>query len=501
MPFTTGHDFTREYDIEKFFEVSVDLMCIAGTDGYFRRVNHAFERVLGWTSADLLGQPFLHFVHPEDRDATGREVSRLASGIPTTSFENRYRCADGTYKSLLWTAFPEEPTGLLYAVARDMTERHTKEALTRQLANAVEQTADTVVITDRAGTIQYVNPAFEQTTGYAAEEVKGRTPRILKSDAHPPEFYQQLWATLLAGDVFRCVVVNRKKNQEQYYAEQTITPMKNAQGGITHFVSVVKDITERRRREEQDSELQFAASIQKRLYPKEMPRLAGYDLAAATAPANALNGDYFDFVTLRDGTLGIAIGDVCGHGLGQALLMAETRAFLRSKACELSDPGTILTGLDKLLAADLESGCFVSLLLVRLDPKTRMFQYANAGHEAGYLLDRSGAIRTSLKSTGFPLGLPAEIAPTRVVGTSPPMSLERGDILTLLTDGAVEAESPGGVHFGRERVVEAIGAHVGTTARGMVEGLSGAIRRFQDGAPQRDDITSVICKRESPGAG
>ena len=130
-----------------------------------------------------------------------------------------------------------------------------------------------------------------------------------------------------------------------------------------------------------------------------------------------------------------------------------------------------------------------------------MFQYANAGHETGYLLDGSGAVRTSLKSTGFPLGLPAEVAPSRVVGTSPPMPLERGDVLALLTDGAVEAESPGGAHFGRERVVEAIGAHIGTTARGMVEGLSGAIRRFRDGAPQRDDITAVICKCEPPAAG
>ncbi len=501
MSLATGFDPSREYDLERFFEMSVDLLCIAGTDGYFRRVNCAFERALGWTTPQLLGRPFLDLVHPDDRDATVREVGRLASGIPTTSFENRYRCADGTYKPLLWTAFPEKERGLLYAVARDMTEGRRREAVTRHLANAVEQTADTVVITDRSGVIQYVNPAFEQTTGYAAAEVLGQTPRILKSGEHSPGFYKQLWATLLSGDVFRSIVINRKKSGERYYAEQTITPMKDALGRITHFVSVVKDITERRRREEQDAELHLAASIQRRLYPKEMPRVAGYDLAAATAPANALNGDYFDFVTLKDGTLGIVIGDVCGHGLGQALLMAETRAFLRSKACEQSDPGMILTGLDRLLASDLESGCFVSLMLIRLDPAARTFQYANAGHEAGYLLDRSGAVRTALKSTGFPLGIPLEIAPARTVGTSDPMPLERGDVLTLLTDGAVEAESPAGAHFGRERIMEVLGAHVGTTARGMVDGLSGAIRRFREGAPQRDDITTVVCKCEPPATG
>ena len=480
--------------------MSLDLLCIAGTNGYFQRVNRAFERALGWTSADLLRRPFFDFVHPEDREATVREVGRLASGIPTTSFENRYQRADGTYRRLRWTAFPEPQAGLLYAVARDVTEEHAQDALTQQLAKAVEQTADTVIITNSAGAIEYVNPAFEDTTGYAAEEVKGLTPRILKSDVHPPEFYRQLWANLLAGGIFRGTVVNRKKNRELYHAEQTITPMTNPQGVITHFVSVVKDITERRRREEQDVELRLAAAVQMRLYPKGTPLVAGFDLAAATAPAGTLNGDYYDFLTLRDGSLGVAIGDVCGHGLGQALIMAETRALLRSEAREQSDPGAILTGLDQLLAPDLELGCFVALLLVRLDPRTGVFQYANAGHEAGYLLDGSGALRMALTSTGFPLGLPAEIGQARVVGTSPPMPLGRGDVLALLTDGAMDAERPDGAHFGRERVVDVIGAHVRTTAQGMLDGLAGAIRGFRDGTPQPDDITAIICKCEGAGA-
>jgi PAS domain S-box-containing protein len=470
------------------------MLCVADTQGYFRRVNRAFERVLGWTSEELLRRPFLDFVHPEDVDATVHEISRLASGIPTASFENRYRCSDGGYRNLLWTAFPEAETGLLYAVARDMTDRDRREAVARQLANAVEQTADTVIITDRAGSIVYVNPAFEHKTGYEAEEVKGQTPRILKSNVHPPEFYRQLWADLLAGQVFRGVVTNRKKSQELYEAEQTITPMKDRQGRITHFVSVVKDITERRRREKQDLELRLAASIQKRLYPEEMPEVTGFDIAAATAPAGELSGDYFDFVTFRDGSLGIAIGDVCGHGLGQALIMVGNRAYLRSLAREHTDVGTILTTLDQLLTPDLAPASFMSLLLVRLNPQTRAFQYANAGHETGYLLDRSGSVKTALTSTGLPLGFPAEISPGRVVETSPPIPFGWGDVLVLLTDGIVEAESRDGVPFGRKRVVEVIGAQVETPARGLLASLSGAFRCFMDGTPQADDITAVVCR-------
>lgn len=110
------------HEFEKFFDLSLDMLVIAGTDGYFKRVNPAWERTLGWTSEALLSRPFVDFVHPDDVEPTLREIEKLSQGIPTVSFENRYRCADGTYKHLLWTSFPEEETGLLYAVARDVTE-------------------------------------------------------------------------------------------------------------------------------------------------------------------------------------------------------------------------------------------------------------------------------------------------------------------------------------------------------------------------------------------
>jgi PAS domain S-box-containing protein len=113
----------------------------------------------------------------------------------------------------------------------------------RKLHSAVEQSADMVVITDAQGRIEYVNPAFERTTGYARREVIGATPRILKSGEHTPDFYAELWRKLRAGEVFRGVMINRKKTGESLVVDKTITPVRNSGGEVTHFISNDRDIS------------------------------------------------------------------------------------------------------------------------------------------------------------------------------------------------------------------------------------------------------------------
>ncbi|HSG81469.1 MAG TPA: HAMP domain-containing protein, partial [Gemmatimonadota bacterium] len=113
---------TLLHEFQKYFEVSLDMLCIAGTDGYFKRVNPAFERTLGWPTEKLLDRPFFDLVHPDDVESTRHEVEKLGQGIPTVSFRNRFRCADGTYQELVWTSYPEPETGRLYAIARPVGE-------------------------------------------------------------------------------------------------------------------------------------------------------------------------------------------------------------------------------------------------------------------------------------------------------------------------------------------------------------------------------------------
>ncbi len=128
-------------------------------------------------------------------------------------------------------------------------EQQTTEESLRKLSRAVEQSADMVLVTDRNGVIEYVNPAFEALTGYTHDEVCGKTPRVLKSAEQGPEVYQAMWKTILSGNVYRGILVNRKKNGELYYVEESICPVRDGEGRITHFISNGRDLTDRLRLE------------------------------------------------------------------------------------------------------------------------------------------------------------------------------------------------------------------------------------------------------------
>lgn len=359
-----------------------------------------------------------------------------------------------------------------------------------QMCRALEQTADSVIITDRQGIIEYVNPAFEQTTGYAVSEVLGRTPNVLKSGYHDAEFYKALWDRLLAGEPFRGTIVNRKKSGELYWADETITPMLDKDKQITHFVSVLKDATDLRKRHEQEFFLGLAQEIQQRFY-RPLLSVPGFDVVGAAYPCDQTGGDYFDFISQPGGCAHLVIGDVTGHGFGAALLMAETRAYVRSFAKFAPDLASLLNYVNRSLAEDVRGGeQFVTLLVARLDPRKRTIEYSSAGHEPCYLLSSSGEILRTMESTGPPLGL----FPDREYSSSEIIPLNNGDTIVLLTDGVSEAVNHDWNQYGANRALQFIRQHQQESSQALVLGVYNAAREFAGGEPQRDDITVVICK-------
>jgi PAS domain S-box-containing protein len=161
---------------ERLFDLSLQMLCAGGRDGYFKRVNPAFETTLGYTSEDLLSRPFIHLVHPEDRRATLRELRRITEGLPTVGFENRCRHQDGSYRWLSWTCTPVQRDGLLYATAIDATEGKRAESWFRAL---LESSPDATVILDQQGKIVLVNAFAERLFGYSRDDLLGNPIEVL----------------------------------------------------------------------------------------------------------------------------------------------------------------------------------------------------------------------------------------------------------------------------------------------------------------------------------
>jgi PAS domain S-box-containing protein len=461
-------------------------------DGEFILIdfNDAAEALSDGEIRRLLGSRLREVLPPpsEIADAIVRCHGRRTTLSQEVSFRLR---KDAAPKELFVTCTFIAPDIVLSHI-EDITRRRHHEREVLKLSSAVEQTADSVMITDFQGVIEYVNPAFEATTGFSRLEALGRTPRLLKSGVHPPAFYDEVWSTLREGLTFRGTLINRKKDGEIYLCGQTITPMKDPSGRITHFVSVIKDLTETRKRQEQEFQMGVAREIQERLCRPADPG-PGLDLAGATFPAVAVNGDFYDVVRFADASVGIVIADVCGHGLGAALVMTQTRALLRAFSETESDPAALLFRLNRTLAADLDDKHYVTLLLIRIDAARRRLDYANAGHPAAYLLHAGAAPPTRLDSTSIPLGILGEL-PSE---SRPPLPLEPGDALLLLTDGVLEASGADGEEFGAERALAVVDRLRGEPAAAIVDSLCTEARAFGHPHPQTDDITALVCKVSS----
>ncbi len=371
----------------------------------------------------------------------------------------------------------------------DITANKIDRAELRTLLNAVEQTADSVVITNKTGIIEYVNPAFVKITGYSRNEAVGQTPRILKSEKQSKSLYKKLWETILSGNSFWGTIINKKKNGELFVSRQTITPMKDKNGEITHFVSVLKDITELQNQREQEALLKIASELQQRLLKAKIS-IPGFDISGKTYSAVETCGDYFDFILMKDGSIGIVIGDVSGHGIGAALIMVQTRAYLRMIAKLETDPGVILTQINQILKDDLDDTHFVTLIFARLDPKRNLLEYVSAGHIPAYLLKNSGVKVEMLESTGLPLGIVKDY----IYYKSKPINLAQGDILAFLTDGIIEARSSDENEFGYERTLDIIKSYRSSTAEQIIEQLYRATRSFVNNETQEDDVSSIVCK-------
>ncbi len=364
-----------------------------------------------------------------------------------------------------------------------------------------ETSPDAVILMDTESRIHFANPAVKDLFGYTPEEIIGKPLTTLQPErlrgAHVVGLLRYLQTGIKKLNWRATETTGRRKDGAEIPIEVSFSDMEL--NGERRFVGFVRDITERKRaeRELRQNQEQFrvAREIQQRLFPKAAPGLPGYDIAGASYPAEATGGDYFDYLPMLHDCLGIIVGDVTGHGVGPALLMAETRAYLRVLTGRREDVGEILTRANGVLAEDVGQERFITLFMARLNPRNRSIVYASAGHPAGYVLGPKGEIKHQLRRTGVPLG----IAPNTQYTSSPEIPLEQGDLLLLLTDGIEESMAPDDSLLGTERILAVVRSNLDKSAREIVEALYQAARQFSQNTPQLDDVTAIVMKVKAEG--
>jgi serine phosphatase RsbU (regulator of sigma subunit) len=240
-------------------------------------------------------------------------------------------------------------------------------------------------------------------------------------------------------------------------------------------------------RERIEQELQVAQLIQRQFLPRELPELSGWYVATYYQPAKAVGGDFYDFIDLPDGQIGLVCGDVTGKGVPAALVMATTHSILRGDAPQYVSPGKVLERANNLLLQDIPPQMFVTCLYGVLDPATGTLRYANAGHNPPYVHTRDGVVE--LRATGMPLGAMPDMTYEEKETT-----LAAGDTVLLHSDGLVEAHDPERKMFGFPRLAELMNGCSGGPE--LIQLLLGELDGFTGpGWEQEDDITLVALQR------
>jgi len=233
---------------------SFDVIFMIDRESRVRYISPAITRVMGYDPADLIGKHFTDYLPGEEEKKTRETLRALFEGKIIEGFHQTVVRKDGESVHVEINATQimkcSEIVGV-QGVLRDITRLKTEEVELKKLSLAVQQSPVGIVITDAEGNIEYVNPSFETATGYSIDDVLGKTPRILKSGEHSIEFYKDLWDTILQGNEWRGEFHNRKKNGDLYWETASISPIKNEDGRITHFLGVKEDVTERKLLEQQ----------------------------------------------------------------------------------------------------------------------------------------------------------------------------------------------------------------------------------------------------------
>jgi sigma-B regulation protein RsbU (phosphoserine phosphatase) len=243
------------------------------------------------------------------------------------------------------------------------------------------------------------------------------------------------------------------------------------------------------KRKQLEEELELSQVVQRALLPQITPDIPGVELAAFTRPAAIVSGDYFDFFNFRDGTHGLVVADIPGHGVSAGMLMSSLQTAIRTMAPETDSPSEILERINRFYIHNINFTTFVTVFLARFDPVTHTLTYASAGHNPPVVVHKREVALAWLKPTAPAIGLVEEFhARTELV------TLAHGDVLFLYTDGVTEAFNPALEQFGALRLADLLGKNVDLGANDIIQVVRQSLEAFGDGHELEDDTTFVALK-------
>ncbi len=439
---------------------------------------------------------FRDIVYPDDREKIREEISQYASA-DVEEYTQIYRCLTRTGE-IRWV---EDQTSVVrneagekthnQGILIDITKRKLAEDALRKseekFRRIVETATEGFLLMDEKFVIVDVNNGCCRLLGYGRAELIGRTPLDFFTD----QFRQVMSSNREA--------LQAKESRE---SEGTVVArdgrhipilihgntLRNDQGHVIGNMAFITDMTEHKKA------LILAGEVQKSLLPRDKPHVQGFDIAGRTISCDEIGGDYFDYFwrnEQKDGPFNVVVGDISGHGVDSALLMTTARAFLRMRA---SQPGTIaevITAMNHHLAQDvLETGRFMTLFFLTLDPEQKCLSWVRAGHDPAIFYDPVLDAFTELKGSGIALGVAYgfEYSENRKDG------LTTGQIIAVGTDGIWEAFNRQGEMFGKVRFCDIIRRKACLPAGEILNAVYDELDQFTVGQKPEDDITLMVIK-------
>ncbi|MGD2099566.1 MAG: SpoIIE family protein phosphatase [Desulfobacterales bacterium] len=335
--------------------------------------------------------------------------------------------------------------------------------------------------------IKDANQAYCQMIGYAKDEIIGKTPLDLATDDFR-QYMQINQEKILSKEYrrFECSLVARDGRHIPVLVHGNT--LRDDRGNVIGNMAFVTDMTE------QKKALALAAEVQKSLLPQANPRVQGLDVAGKNVSCEEIGGDYFDFLGADEypnAPFSIVVGDITGHGVDAALLMTSARAFLRMRAAQSGNISDIVTEMNRHLALDvLDTGRFMTLFYMAIDPTNEVLQWVRAGHDPAFLYDPAQNRFEELAGTGIALGVKDDFR----YETYRKTGLAHGQIVAIGTDGIWEAFSPSGEMFGKKRFQKVIQDCSKEDASHILNAVYDELDHFTRGLKSEDDITLVITK-------